>query len=254
MQPVMDRLETIISLNDLNRIDEELAIAFRDGDLNSSIWNASEISALSVLETVEDSIDRFQADAIDGIIEGPLALAGQILWTAAERKFKQSTQQDLSELMEDAVFISLKAAVAFLYGANIANAYAIQRIASKWPTNEPAMSYYFTIIETLFNFPGTQAKPDSDTLTKTLVEYYSSLMSQSNLIEPLKEPKAPEILDLIATQLGKGSIRYFSAPVNSIGYSFQTVVDWLRKHLTVHLLDDYFGPNVDIGKYRLAVH
>ena len=147
MKSVIEKLTNRISIADLVHYDRVVARALRDKDFHSTEWLLAEKLAFRVLENVENSVFRFDETEIDGLIERPVTLCGQILWSVAQRKFR--IQNQLSDL-QDSIFVALKASGAFIYAANIANAYAIIRIGEKWTSQDTAFDVFFDLLKAIY--------------------------------------------------------------------------------------------------------
>ncbi len=252
MKSVIEKLSNRINVADLVYYDRVVARALRDKDFQNADWLQAEKLAFRVLENIENSVFRFDETEIDGVIERPVILCGQILWSVAQRKYK--IQNQFSDL-QDSIFIALKASTAFMYSGNIASAYAVIRTGEKWISQDSDFNMFFDLLKAIYHFPDLE-HPSQKTkdASYAVIQYFNQLMDiHASELKFKNKPNPPEISDYLLAHLGMDTVHQLPISIGSLAYSFQTSIEWLTKHLTVHALDRYWGVTSSTSEYRNAL-
>lgn len=254
MKAIIDKLAQRLNLNELYDYDQRTAYAFRNNSLANDELLKAEKSAFRVLEALEDSIFRFNVEEIDGILEKPLSLCGQILWTSAQYKFQLWQKEKDTETIFDAIFVSLKASIAFVYAGNLANAYAIAKTVSKWQEVDQAFNCFFDIITSMFKLTEMSTYSQDNYVGSILAKYYTTLMAfKAEDVLANASKLTPDLVPVVLKTLNLSNLQEIPIPISSLVYSFQTIIEWLGKQLTVHVMDEYLGKIASISEYRQAI-
>ncbi|GEM_PF-7104889 len=243
MKEEITNLLSKIDLTQLRAVDHALAASLRNSELSGELWLAGENIALNTLVLIEDKIYKFDADDVDGIIEEPINLCGYILWSAAQRKQQNGIKNSDLTLVDDACYLAIKAIIAFLYCANIANANSINKNIREWSVSNKSYELFMDIVESICSL---KVKEHSYSSSVQLITYYKNAMDSDtsdylNLVELMQEDLR-EISDGVS-----------SNSVSSLCYSFQTITRWLTELLASRVIRKYLPDNRSSIRYITSI-
>src|SRR6266540_239601 len=131
MRQALAIVDSILQEEQLRLTEVEIAGLLRAEQWdNEELWSRAENFGLAVIANLEERVEDFNPDEIDGATEKLISLAAYVLWSCTQRRF------ELKDTYE-AAFTGLNAAILFLYAANISGAVAVARELSNWDVADP---------------------------------------------------------------------------------------------------------------------
>lgn len=233
MKSAMKLVEQLITEEQLRLTEAEVAGLLRDESYeDTNLWNRAENYGLSIISNLEEQIDSFDPDDVNGGNERLATLAAHLLWSCAKRR--QSLQD-----VEEAAFVALNAAVLFLFTANISGASAIAHEMQSWSIQDRV---YSRVINLLLGFPFLPERRDRPSPTNHAVYlYYRATLEGS-------QPKQIDLLTTLTQELSMPEKELSHAQVALI-YRIEQTIPWLSKFLMPLLIAERFDQRNSYVQY-----